>query len=202
MNTRCRLLVLLLLGLGLVRLGPGQQTRAGAPRSPAPVLPARLAGHPGITRPLGPSERALDRRPGVDLQQRRYGTTRVALVSTTGIKELHPPAVCLSATGHEVVFRVEQQSPEGCLVALTVHSGEAGLATFYHTYFSGQAPATCSYWGRAAQTIWARLWGEPGRWSTVQVLDRDPRRARAAIIEALHKLRTTNTNHRKERDRS
>lgn len=181
-----KVLVLALLGMALLRLALGDPPAAAAPRAAPPALPHQLQGHIGQRQPLAPSERRLAASPDVTVEHRTYHTTQVALVTTTGVKELHPPAVCLAATGHEVVLRREELSPEGCLVALTVRHQEQ-LWHYYYTYFNGRT-ATCDFWWRAATSAWARLSSQPTRWSTVQVMDRDPRQARVRIRLLLRQL--------------
>ena len=122
------------------------------------------------------------------LYRRSYGSTRVALISTSGVKELHPPSVCLGAAGHEVILRRTEQSNAGCLVRLDVRQGPARRATFYYTFFSSEA-VTCSFWERAGRAAWATLAGAPARWSLLQVMDRDPARARQAATTLLQNMR-------------
>ncbi len=178
-------LALALAGCALLRqLAPA----TGEPRDPGdgPRLPATLAGEAGRSEALEPSERLLAARPGVALERRRYGASQVALLTTRGLRELHPPSVCLRASGREVVARAEEQGPRGCLGRLRLRRGEQ-LEHFYYAYFDG-ARTTCSFWRRAALASWQQLTGAPAAWSTVQVMDRDPLRARRLLEAALTAL--------------
>lgn len=155
---------------------------------PAPALPGSLQGRAWSPVTLGAAEGALARRPGVSLHRCSYGPTRVALISTSGVKELHPPTVCLGAAGHEVTLRRTEQSSAGCLVRLDVRQAPGRSATFYYTFFSSEA-VTCSFWERAGRAAWATLARAPARWSLLQVMDRDPTRARLAAITLLQTMR-------------
>ncbi len=155
---------------------------------PGPVLPSALGGRAGRPVSLAPAERVLGRRPGVRLARRAYGQTRAALITTTGVKELHPPSVCLGAAGHEIRLQTEEQSRAGCLVRLDVHREGTSRATFYYTFFNG-GEVTCSFWQRAGMAAWARLTGASARWSVLQVMNRDPRRARDDMVALLEGMR-------------
>jgi len=186
-------LPIVLLGLAVTRTakdwGSARQSKGLA--ITAPSLPAVLNGQQGRSSPADASERLLAASPRVKLTRRVYGTTRVALLTTSGVKEHHPPKVCLEAEGFEVVNRQEEQSRAGCLVSLTVRSRDGVLGHFYYTYFNRQA-VTCSFWRRAGSAAWARLRGRAGgNWSTLQVLDRDPARAREVITLLIHATRRT-----------
>jgi hypothetical protein len=124
----------------------------------------------------------------VRLQRRAYGPTQVALVSSAGVKEHHPAAVCLRAAGYEVVQRRELRRPVGCLVQLRVRSASGALAHFFFTYSDGRT-ATCSYWRRAGAAALDQLLGRPRAWSTLQVLDTDAGRARRALETLLNQPR-------------
>jgi hypothetical protein len=183
MRTREALLAALLLGCAAAKSLRGEVPRSALP---APSLPSALDGRAGRAVPLGPSEERLVTFSGAHLVRHRYGTSQVALLSASGIREHHPPSVCLKSTGHEVVQRTEESAPAGCLVRLQVRAG-ASVEHFYYTYLSGRS-VTCSYWRRAATSAWAVLKGKPMQWSTVQVMDRDPARARTLILTLLEHL--------------
>ena len=176
---------------------PGQVT-------PVAPLPARLMGHRGVVRPLSASEQLLARSPRTHLVRRRYGPTEVALVTTTGIKEHHPPAVCLRASGLEVSRRAEERVDAGCLVHLWVRPGDGSgpPAHFVYAYLH-QGQVSCDYSGRVARAVIHRLWagsasGDP-RWTTVQVLDADPHRARRAANCLIRRLQTQKTQENNRR---
>lgn len=196
MSTRS--LVVLLLVCGVLRASySGERTAdqsltALSTSLPGLDLPSALFGRAGRPVSLGPTERVLAARPGVSLSRRAYGDTRAALITTTGVKELHPPTVCLGAAGHEVSRRTREQSRAGCLVRLDVHQPkEVGTAraTFYYTFFNAGA-VTCNFWVRAGRAAWATLSGAPVRWSMLQVMDRDPATARQAMVALLQELRS------------
>jgi hypothetical protein len=160
---------------------------AGSATEGAPVLPAAVDGERGRPLELGPSERLLAGQPGVTLERRAYGPSQVALVSTTGVRELHPPRVCLKAAGLEVVQRAEEHEGGACLVHLRVRDDDDRIAHLYYTYL-GDGRASCDLWRRAGAAALARLGGRPARWSTLQLLDRDPRRARRRMLDLLQQL--------------
>ena len=159
---------------------------AAAMATGGPRLPEVVDGVPGRPLAFGPSERLLADLPEVSVTRRAYGPTLVALVSTTGIREIHPPRVCLAAIGLEVVQRAEERIDGGCLVHLKVR-GSGGTSHFLHTYL-GQGKASCRFWSRAGKAMAARLAGRSRRWSTLQVMDRDARRARRVLAGLLPQL--------------
>ncbi len=108
--------------------------------APGPGLPAALAGSPGRALALGPSERLLARSPRVKLERRAYGTTQVALLRVRqGIKELHPPSVCLKAAGFEIVSRRRITiAGGGCLTAIKVRDKQKRLFHFIEGYLAGR----------------------------------------------------------------
>lgn len=199
---KTRTLVMVLMACGVLRgtwsyvsanTNRRKSTSSNNKSLPGPVLPPALGGRAGRPVSLGPTERVLAARPGVRLSRRTYGDTRVALISTTGVKELHPPTVCLGATGHEVSLETREQSGAGCLVRLDLHRSEAAGTsrhTYYYTFFNHRA-VTCSFWERAGRAAWARLSGDPGLWSVLQVMDRDPVRARAVMVALLQRMRSS-----------
>jgi len=167
--------------------------RQGAsPSAPAAVeLPDALDGQPARPLPLGPSERLLARAPGVSLVRRAYGTSQAALVTTSGVRELHPPRVCLRAAGLEVVTRQEERTAAGCLVHLRVRDPRARTRTvshLYHTYPRPDGAASCDFWRRAGGVVLARVSGRSVRWASLQVMDRDAARARRATLKLLSLL--------------
>ena len=177
--------VALLLVCAAARLlaGSGQRTAV----DDAPLhLPAALAGTRGVVAPLDRSERLLAAAPGVRLERRAYGSTQVALLTVQGLKQHHPPTVCLKAAGFEVAERAEEQSARGCLGALRLRRA-GGEAHFFYTYFDGQR-TTCSFWTRVLRGALAQLAGRRASWSTLQVMDGDRARARRAITTLLGTL--------------
>jgi hypothetical protein len=148
-----------------------------------PALPVRLGAEPGQPMPLDPSEKVLAAAPGVELSRRRYGTTQVALLTVRGLKEHHPPTVCLRAAGFEIVGRSEERTPSGCVAELRLRRG-AETASFFHSYFD-ERHQTCSLWRRVGSAALAQLAGRSAQWSTLQVMDRDRARARRVIAALL-----------------
>ena len=158
---------------------PGRADQQPAP----PRLPSRLEGEPGRLLPLSRSERVLAASPGVTLERRRYGSSEVALLGSVGLKELHPPSVCLRASGLEIVERGEEQSPAGCLGWLRVRAGQREQH-FRYVFFDGRT-VTCKVWRRALSALGQQLSGQPARWSMLQVMDGDPGRARRRLLALL-----------------
>jgi Protein of unknown function (DUF3485) len=169
------------LKLAVVRPPPAAATGA----APFVKLPAALGtGVPGRPLALSPVEQRLAAAPHVTIERRRYGSTDVSLVSVAGgIREHHPPTVCLDASGFEVVERTEQTPPSGrCVVELRIRHRDGGpIQLFTYTYLSDRGQITCSLGRRVGGAIWDRLTGDQTRWATVQVLDAKPRRARRAL---------------------
>ena len=181
----------LLLACAATRPLIGGERPAAAGGAP-PHLPAVLAGERGVAAPLDRSERVLAAAPGVRLERRAFGPTQVALLTVPGLKEHHPPTVCLKAAGFEVAERTEEQSAHGCIGALRLRRAGAE-AHFFYTYFDGQR-TTCSFWARALRGALAQLTGRRASWSTLQVMDSDRARARRAItalLGALEQRRST-----------
>jgi hypothetical protein len=191
MNARVHVvLTLLLLACAATRLliGDGRAVRV---ERRAPELPAALEGQRGEVAPLDRSEQVLAAAPGVALARRSYGPTQVALLTVSGLKEHHPPTVCLKAAGYEVTDRAEEQSAHGCLTMLRLRRSGAA-AYFFYTYFDGQR-TTCSFWARVGRGALAQLAGRGATWSTLQVMDRDHARARRAITTLLTRLERRRT---------
>lgn len=190
MRRATKIFVALLWLLALARvLLPGAPRAAGRGAAwPAPLarLPAVLDGEAGLLLPLAPSERALAASPRVSLERRRYGRTEVALLASTGLKELHPPGVCLRAAGLRVVGRSEEPIAGGCLGWLRVRDGERGRDEkhFGYLFFDGQV-VTCKLWKRALLAAGQQLAGRPARWITIQVMDADPVLARRRLLALL-----------------
>ncbi len=169
------------LKLAVVRPPPAAATGA----APFVKLPAALGtGVPGRPLALSPVEQRLAAFFFFFFFFRRYGSTDVSLVSVAGgIREHHPPTVCLDASGFEVVERTEQTPPSGrCVVELRIRHRDGGpIQLFTYTYLSDRGQITCSLGRRVGGAIWDRLTGDQTRWATVQVLDAKPRRARRAL---------------------
>jgi hypothetical protein len=177
----------LLLGCAVAR----SLVHAERPAAPARTLalPASLDREVGRALPLGPSEQTLARAPGVSVVRRAYGETQVALVSTAGIREVHPARVCLRSMGFEVAQRDEEQLAAGCVVHLVVRDSRRRTAHFFHTYLDEGARGRCDYWRRTGAAALERLAGRSHRWTTLQVMDRDPRRARRVLGRLLDSCR-------------
>lgn len=179
-------LLALLLGCAAAR----SMVHAERPAAPAPpALPTALDGQDGRALPLGQAERALVRTPGVSVVRRAYGATQVALVSTAGIREVHPARVCLRAMGFEVAQRAEEQLAASCVVHLVVRDRSRRTAHFFHTYLDEGLRGRCDFWGRTGAAALARLAGRSHRWSALQVMDRDPRQARRVLARLLENRR-------------
>ena len=164
----------------LAPTAPGRTLPASAEE---PHLPPRLESQAGLPLPLSAGERTLLSSDGVTLERRRYGWSEVALLSSTGLKQLHPPEVCLRASGLQVVDRGEEPSPAGCLGRLRVRDGERERHFFY-VFLDGRT-ATCKTWRRAVLAAGQQLAGRPARWSMLQVMDGDPGRARRRLLALL-----------------
>jgi hypothetical protein len=154
-------------------------------------LPEQLDAVVGERVPLSPVEQRLASAPHVTILRRAYGSTQVSQVTVRGgVREHHPPTVCLRASGYEVVQRQERQAPGGCVVELRVrHTEDRKTQLFTYTYLDGADTKTkthCSLWRRVGSAVWARLAGSTSTWATVQVLDHDPQRARR-VLESLIK---------------
>jgi len=149
------------------------------------TLPTALGPDaPGRPVALSPVERRLAAAAHVTIQRRRYGSTDISLVSVAGgVREHHPPTVCLDASGYEVIDRAEHKTAAGqCVVELRVRHRDGGaIHLFTYTYLSDRGQITCSLGRRVGGAIWDRLTGRQTRWATVQVLDAKPRRARRAL---------------------
>jgi len=182
---RPTIVVLLLLACAATRLLTGGDRPAAAGGAPL-HLPAALAGERGVVASLDRSERVLAAAPGVRLERRAFGPTQVALLTVPGLKEHHPPTVCLKAAGFEVAERTEEQSAHGCIGALRLRRAGAE-AHFFYTYFDGRR-TTCSFWSRAFRGALAQLAGHHASWATLQVMDSDRARARRAITALLGTL--------------
>jgi len=158
-----------------------------------PALPATLLGRPGRALERDASEALLAMVPGVRLERRAYGETAAALVTARGLRENHPPAVCLKAGGFELVERTEEHGQGHCVVHLEVRKGGTRSHHFY-TYLAHGADGavsagSCDFWRQVASAAWRRLTGRPGAWSTLQVMDRDAGQARAALHELIRRNR-------------
>jgi exosortase/archaeosortase family protein len=155
-----------------------------------PRLPERLEADRGVVQPLSASEQILLAAPGVSLEHRRYGTTEVALLGTPGLKELHPPWVCLNGSQLEVVERGELASPAGCLGKLRLRDSQhPGREQHFFYVFFDDNTVTCSFWRRTAIAVAQQLSGRPTRWSALQVMDPDPRRAGQRLLALLEAAR-------------
>ncbi len=172
-----------------VGLQPATSTDGGGLSGPS--LPHTLSGREGVEVAMDASEALLAGMPGVNLQRRAYGESHVALVTAQGIRENHPPAVCLNAGGFEVMERSEEQEGRSCLVHLLVRRDNR-LSHFYYSYLNrggGEATGTCGYWPQLAAATWRRLMGRSGAWTTLQVMDRDAARAKTLIIELIRRTK-------------
>lgn len=199
--SRAICLVMILLGLcaGLRQVqgrGPDPRTRTVESR---PMLPARIGPVLGEAAPLGASEQLLARRPGVAVERRRFGSTLAVLLTSQGLKEHHPPQVCLKAGGFEVMEQQTEHNPAGCVNHLTVRR-EGRPSHFFYTHLSASshgalfAPGRCGFWPQALAAAWERLRGGEGTWSTVQVMDPDPDRARNVLDRIVRSDSSTNTD--------
>jgi hypothetical protein len=183
-------LVLLLVCAGLRQtVTPAPRTPRGAPRSWR--LPGELAGAPGRAAPLSSSERVLARREGVRLTRVDYGTTQVALTTTRGVKELHPPEACLRAARSEIVTRVEEPVGRGCALRyeLRTAGAAAGSAWLYVVYLEeGRPGPTCSALARFGRAALGQLSGHARAGASLEVMDRDRQRARERLDALLAAL--------------
>lgn len=182
--------LVLLMGL-CAGLRPGAPEMVKVPTAFGPHLPASAGGHAGVPLPMGPSEALLAGMPGVSLERMAYGASQVGLVNARGLRENHPPAVCLRAGGFEVMDRAEEQRGGSCLVHLKVRR-QGRTSHYYFSYITaaqGNARGTCGYWTELAGATWRRLTGRPGTWSTVQVMDSDPARARTLLTELIRRIK-------------
>lgn len=165
---------------------------ARPPAAAARALPAALAGVRGRREPLGDTERRLVRGGRALVERRRYGSSLAALVTVTaGVRQHHPPSVCLRASGYEITRRRERRRADRCVVELTVRERASGRSlTFFYAYGDGRHQL-CSLWRRIGIAAMQQLFGEHRSWWTAQLLDPDPARARrrfAALLVALDNL--------------
>lgn len=182
----------LLLGLCLAiaaarvsRSRAAQRARQAQPPATLIALPQALLGEPGHIEALDPADARLARRRNVRIERRRFGATQVAVTTVRGgMREHHPPQVCLRASGFEVTRRRQLVVDGHCLVELTLR--RAGRHHRYaYTYFDGQR-STCSLYRRIGDAAAAQLLGRPAvTWATVAALDRDGPRARAVVLALL-----------------
>lgn len=185
------LMVCLMVLCAAARPGVPAPTEGGVkPATAGPSLPRSVDGQVGVPLILDPSEALLAAMPGVRLERLAYGESQVALVNATGLRENHPPAVCLRAGGFEIMNRAEEQHQGNCLVHLLVR--RQGLTShFYFTYLDqdGAPAGTCGYWTQLGAATWRRLTGRQGTWTTLQVLHGDASRAKAVITELIRRTR-------------
>jgi|GEM_PF-3881170 hypothetical protein len=156
----------------------------------APVeLPPETLGFKARSLPLSKAEEKLAQPTHVEILHRRYGTTDVSLVSVAGgLREIHPPSVCLKATGFEIVAQRQITDGPRCVVELKLRSGKGRnriFHTFVYTYTDGET-VTCSFWRRIGSSAVARLTGKSKTWSTVQVMDRNAADAHALMMQLLN----------------
>ncbi|MCK5799974.1 MAG: exosortase-associated EpsI family protein [Deltaproteobacteria bacterium] len=124
----------------------------------------------------------LDGKSNVRIERRRYGDVAVALSTVrAGVREHHPPAVCLRASGYEVMTRRETRDHGICVVELGLRHGQQREA-FAYTYFDGHQ-TTCSLWRRVTNAAAARILGRNApTWATLQVLAKTPVKARQSLL--------------------
>lgn len=182
------LLVLLLICAGL------RQAVTPAPRASRTAvqgwrLPGELVGVRGRAAPLSSSERVLAGREGVSLTRVDYGTTQVALTTTRGVKELHPPEACLRAARSEIVTRAEEPVAGGCALRYELRPAGAGSAWLYVTYLEqGRTGPTCSALARLGRAALGQLSGQARAGASLEVMDRERERARERLIALLAAL--------------
>ena len=87
--------------------------------------------------------------------------------------------------------RAELEHQGSCMVHLLVR--RAGkISHFYYAYLhrgGASARGTCGYWTQVAAATWRRLTGQPGTWSTLQVMDPSSARARAVLTELIRRTK-------------
>jgi hypothetical protein len=171
-------LVVAILGLSaLAKTGWEHHLRTRSAQTvQGPALPQLLANEARTDLALERFERVLDGKPNVRLSKARYGSTQVSLVSVLGgMREHHPPAVCLKGEGYEIVDQRELAMARGCVSELTLRRGQR-LSYFLYTYVDGEQQ-TCSLWRRLGSAVLQSVRGESATWTTIQLMD--PDRARA-----------------------
>lgn len=161
-----------------------RQRQSQAPPTLIP-LPAALLGTVARVESLDPADARLARRRNVRIERRRFGPTRVAITTVRGgMREHHPPQVCLRASGFEVSRRRQLIIHGHCLIELTLRHG-GKRHRYVYTYFDGQR-STCSLYRRIGDAAAAQLLGRPAvTWATVAALDSDAARARAVVLALL-----------------
>ncbi len=184
-----RALVLLLVTCAVLRHAIDARPRPATSVPARIALPSALDGERGRTAPLAPSERLLAAREGVSLSRLDYGQSRVALTTTIGVKELHPPEACLRAAGNEIVTRHEEPLPLGCALRYEVRRPGGAAAWLYVAYLEeGRAGASCSSLARLGRAALRQLAGRPRVTASLEVMDRDRRRARERLNALLAAL--------------
>jgi hypothetical protein len=185
-----RVLALLLVLTAIARVAVDRGSRRPATAGPPPRLPASIAGVRARAVALERSEQVLAAREGVTLTRVAYGASQVGLVTTTGVKELHPPEACLRAAGLEIVTRVEEGFGLGCALRFEVRRPGGQVAWLYLAYLEEGGPGPgCSSWQRFGRAAWAQLAGRPRRGAALEVMDRDRDRARATLSALIAELR-------------
>lgn len=169
---------------------------ASDPTTAAPVvapfeLPTKIGGRLGRPMALSVAETKLASAPHVKISRMRYGASDVSLISVSGgIREIHPPTVCLKAEKFEVVKQREHTDGARCVVDLTLRSNKGGVRRFHsfvYTYTDGKN-AVCSFWQRIGSSVVARLLGKTKTWSTLQVMDRNGPAAHLLMSQLLNRM--------------
>jgi hypothetical protein len=183
MTSRARtglwIVVAVALGVAALRGARARSSRSTA-RPPQVLLrlPATLDGQLGVVEMPTASDALLDGKRNVRIERRRYGAVAVALSTVrAGVREHHPPAVCLRASGYEITRRREQRAAASCLVLLELRR-EGRKSAFVYTYIDQRGRRSCSLWRRVVDAGSARLLGRPApTWATLQVLAPDVKTA-------------------------
>ncbi len=170
--------------LRAARARPG--ATAACPPSTILRLPETLNDTPGVVERPTAADAILDGKRHVRIERRRYGDIQVALSTVrAGVREHHPPTVCLRASGYEVIRRRELRLDATCLTLLTLRR-DGKTSAFAFTYLDQEGARTCSLWRRIVDASAKRLLGRDApTWATLQVLAPNPSLAKRATLSIL-----------------
>lgn len=142
---------------------PAQPVDVSRPVSPVP-LPAQIAGEIGREVPMTEFEQVYFAAYGGDAAKVQYGPLGLNRVSTTSpLRHLHAPEVCLRGLGYEVAFLGTRfEDTPSSVYRATAPDGAAWLV--HVTYMSDEGHVTASI----GEAVWHWMNGRGHTWSSVQ----------------------------------
>ena len=142
---------------------PAAPVDISRPVSPVP-LPAQIAGEIGREVPITAFEQAYFAAYGGDAAKAQYGPLGLNRVSTTSpLRHLHAPEVCLRGLGYEVAFLGTRY--DGTPTSVYRATSPDGATWLVHvTYVSDAGHVTAS----VGEAVWHWLNGRGHTWSSVQ----------------------------------